>query len=269
MSGQKDSELAEFLHGLADGADQAVLPYFRRANAVTNKLDEGYDPVTEADRRAEQVMRALIEARYPEHGIFGEEFGHKTPGTSGSPTWVLDPIDGTRAFITGMLNWMTLIGLTDERGAYAGMASQAFTKERFFVDGETEGAWYRGPAGELEKLEVSNVTKLEDAKFCSTVPEHFTGPLEPFLRALLEITPVKRFSGDAYFYCMLAAGQVDVIVEPQLQAYDIAALIPIIEKAGGVVTTLEGTSAHGGGDVVAAATPQLHEAVLNLLENCS
>ncbi len=269
MGEQIGRDLAGFLHELADAADQAVLPYFRGANAVSNKLDEGFDPVTEADRGAERAIRAIIDERYPEHGIYGEEFGHKKPTSDAAPTWVLDPVDGTRAFITGMLNWMTLIGLTGKEGAYAGLASQAFTRERFFADGNDGASWYRGPGGETKKLAVSEVTELNEAKFCTTVPELFTGPLEAFFEKMLEITPVKRFSGDAYFYCMLAAGQIDVIVEPRLEAYDIAALIPIIENAGGVITKLDGTSAHDGGDVVATATPQLHDAVLNLLATTS
>jgi histidinol phosphatase-like enzyme (inositol monophosphatase family) len=263
MNLHSDDALLTFMHALADAADRAILPYFRKGTDVSNKLDGGFDPVTQADKDAEQAMRALIDTKYPSHGIFGEEFGVKPQASPDQPVWILDPLDGTRSFITGMLNWMTLIGLTNDEGAFACMASQGFTAERFFASKGKDGAWYRAPNGALSRLETSSVTALSEAKFCTTVPELFEGDLvEPYekLKAQVKLT---RYSGDGYFYCMLAAGQIDLIVEPGLQAYDIAGLIPLVENAGGVVTTLTGEPAHHGGKIIAAATPSLHAAALN------
>lgn len=253
-----------FFHELADAADAAILPYFRKGADVSNKLEGGFDPVTQADRDAEKAMRALIDEKYAKHGIFGEEFGVKPKSGDDQPVWVLDPLDGTRAFIIGMLNWMTLIGLTNEQGSIASMASQGFTGERFFAAKDQPGAWYRDPKGALTQLKSSPVRALSDAKFCTTVPELFTGDMiEPFekLKSTVKLT---RFNGDGYFYCMLAAGQIDLIIEPGIQAYDIAGLIPLIENAGGIVSTLDGGPAHNGGKIIAAATPELHEEALNL-----
>ncbi|MGI9483045.1 MAG: inositol monophosphatase family protein [Hyphomicrobiales bacterium] len=264
MSGKPDTVPLEFLHELADAADGALRRYFRTGVAVANKEENGFDPVTKADREAEKAIRALIEVRYPEHGIVGEEFGNKDASSGGQPVWVLDPLDGTKAFITGMLNWMTLIGLNSSSGAVAGMASQGFTRERFFAGAGESKSWYRGPGGETAQLKTSGMSAIEEASFCTTVPDLFTGVLNAPYEELKSRAKFARFSGDAYFFCMVAAGHIDIAIDPGLNSYDIAALVPIVENAGGVVTTLGGEPAHNGGDIVAAATPQLHEEVLKL-----
>lgn len=259
--------LIGFAHELADAADTAILPLFRSALDVENKLEQGFDPVTAADQASEKVMRELIGQNHPDHGILGEEFGTQASSHPEGLTWVLDPIDGTRAFICGMPTWMTLIGLCDTDQALGGVASQAYTGERFFAD--TTGAWHRDRAGKKTKLQVRAARALEDSIFCSTVPDHFTGALEQPFQTLKSRAKLTRAGGDAYIFCLLAAGCIDLVIDPGLQAYDIAALVPIIEQAGGVVTTLEGAPAHNGGHIIAAASAELHEEVCALFAAAS
>ncbi len=265
MSMHTVSDHLRFSHELADAADEAILPLFRSGLSVDNKLAAGFDPVTAADRASEEVMRALIEERFPQHGILGEEFGIKQTSDPGGLTWVLDPIDGTRAFICGMPTWMTLIGLCDGQRAIAGCASQAYTGERFYA-GE-EGSWHRDRDGNETRLRVRPAPSIEQSIFCSTVPDLFTGKLEAPFNVLKSRARLARFGGDAYIFSLLAAGSIDIVIDPGLQAYDIAALIPVIEQAGGIVTTLDGAPAHNGGDIIAAASADLHEEVCALFAN--
>ncbi len=259
MTSTQTDQLVEFAHQLADAADQAILPLFRSGLSVENKLDSGFDPVTAADQASERVMRAHIGTHYPDHGILGEEFGTQASSHPDGLTWVLDPIDGTRAFICGMPTWMTLIGLCDGVNALGGVASQGYTGERFYAD--TTGAWHRDRAGTKSRLQVRPASSIEEAIFCSTVPDHFTGPLAKPYETLKSRAKLTRAGGDAYIFCLLAAGCIDLVIDPGLQAYDIAALVPIIEQAGGVVTTLDGGPAHNGGDIIAAASKELHQEV--------
>ncbi len=262
MTNPETDALVRFAHELADAADQAILPLFRSGLSVENKLAGGFDPVTAADQASERVMRAQIGSQYPDHGILGEEFGTEASSHPDGLTWVLDPIDGTRAFICGMPTWMTLIGLCDGERAIGGVASQAYTGERFYAD--TRGAWHRDRAGNETRLNVRPAGALEEAIFCSTVPDHFTGALEQPYQTLKSRAKLTRAGGDAYIFCLLAAGCIDLVIDPGLQAYDIAALVPIIEQAGGVVSTLDGAPAHNGGDIIAAASPDLHAEVCAL-----
>ena len=262
MTNTETDALVGFAHELADAADQAILPLFRSGLSVENKLASGFDPVTAADQASERVMRDQITSRYPDHGILGEEFGTEASSHPDGLTWVLDPIDGTRAFICGMPTWMTLIGLCNGEQALGGVASQAYTGERFYAD--TRGAWHRDRTGGETPLQVRPARPLEEAIFCSTVPDHFTGALEQPFQTLKSRAKLTRAGGDAYIFCLLAAGCIDLVIDPGLQAYDIAALVPIIEQAGGVVSTLDGAPAHQGGDIIAAASPELHAEVCAL-----
>ncbi len=252
---------SQFLHRLADAADRETLPRFRRVLAVDSKVqpDRGFDPVTEADRQAELALRALIAAEYPEHAILGEEFG--AVGT-GSVQWILDPVDGTKPFICGIPVWGTLIGLNVHGRAELGIMSQPFTGERFWADGE--GAWQRGARGVLP-LSVSWVTTLSEAILHTTSPQSFTGKPPIAFDALSAKVKMTRYGGECYAFAMLAAGLIDICFEPSLQPYDICPIIPIIEKAGGVVTCLDGTRAEKGGAVLIAATAALHASALQIL----
>lgn len=249
----------DFLFRLADAAAAETLPRFRMNGAIDNKLAGDFDPVTEADRASEQAIRALIEETYPEHSILGEEFG--TSGT-GALQWVIDPIDGTRSFISGIPLWGTLVGLTVEGIARVGILSQPYIGERFWADGEA--AWCEGPAG-LARLAVRRTEDLAAATVFTTSPRLFSETALGRFEALEQACRLMRFGTDCYAFAMLAAGHVDVVVEPGLKPYDIVALIPIIEQAGGVITTVSGERAERGGDIVAAATPALHAAALKAM----
>lgn len=254
----------DFLRRLAAAAAAETLPRFRQAHAVDNKFAEGFDPVTEADRAAERAIRALIGEVFPEDGILGEEFGAVASGNG--RTWVIDPIDGTRAFISGLPLWGTLVGLTEEGRATCGLMAQPFTGELFAArDGK---AFYEGPGGNRE-LKTRTTASLAEATLCTTTPALFSGSEREDYDRLERHVRLARYGTDCYAYCMLAAGHVDLVVETGLQAYDIVALIPIIEAAGGVITTRTGGRAEDGGAIVAAATPALHRAALDVLNGAA
>ncbi|WP_244472000.1 histidinol-phosphatase [Prosthecomicrobium hirschii] len=257
-------ELIAFLDQLADAAGKAILPHFRTPMAVEDKTEAGtgrrFDPVTVADRAAETAMRSLIGLHHPQHGILGEEFGSER--TDAEHVWVLDPIDGTRAFISGVPVWGTLIGLKTNGVPSLGMMAQPFTGERYA--GDTRRAWYRGPDGE-KVLKSRACAELADAVLFTTTPALFEGPDQEAYRRVEASVRLARYGCDCYAYCMVAAGHVDLVVEAGLQAYDIVALIPVIEGAGGVVTNWTGGSAADGGKVVASGDPRLHEKALRLL----
>lgn len=256
-------DFSQFVDELATLSGQAILPFFRTALSPENKSVGGaFDPVTEADRAGEAVMRNLIKGAFPAHGVIGEEFGEENPDAE--YVWVLDPIDGTKAFIAGLPLWGTLIGLTRHDAPIYGIMHQPYTGERFFGDGG--GSMFRGPAGE-RRLETRRTVALGDAILSTTSPRMFTGlQLEAYDRVEREVR-LARYGCDCYAYCMLAAGHIDLVVEAGLKPYDIVALIPIIEGAGGVVTGWNGGSAAGGGSVVAAGDRRLHDAALRLLNS--
>lgn len=251
------AELRTFAESLAHAAAKVTLPYFRNHHDVENKLEAGFDPVTLADKGAEEAMVRLIRAQYPEHNILGEEHGH-VQGTS-PLTWVLDPIDGTRAFITGMPLWGTLIALNDGERPVVGVMSQPFTRETFV--GTPEGAWL-----DDRLLKTRACDQVEKAIVMSTSPELFTIPARrAVFDKLASQARMTRFGGDCYAYCMLAMGLVDVVIEDNLKPYDVQALIPIVEGAGGRMTSWDGGSAQNGGPVVAAGDPSLHAWLVNEL----
>lgn len=260
-------ELTLFAEKLAAAAETVTLPHFRTGISVEAKEGHftSFDPVTEADRGAETLIRQLITQHYPDHGVLGEEHGAKA---GSSPlTWVLDPIDGTRSFISGIPLWGTLIALND--GAYPtiGVMAQPYLGE-IFVGRPGLAELVRN--GERRKLSTSKVTQLGNAILGCTDPEMFTSDIErAAFRELTTGTRLRRLGGDCYFYCMLAAGGIDIVVESRLEPYDIQALIPIIEGAGGVITSWTGEDCQNGGKVVAAATPELHTAALKILRKAA
>lgn len=261
-----DDDLARFAHGLADAAGAAILPLFRSNTTIENKADIGsvrpFDPVTAADRAAEQAMREAITRDYPSHGIVGEEYGNVRPDAAHQ--WVLDPIDGTRAFILGLPVWGTLIGLTFEGRAVLGVMDQPYTRERFWAAGGA--AWLRGPDGSLRRLATRRCSSLADAQFSTTHPDMFADgeEAEGFSRIRAAVRHT-RYGGDCYAYCLLAAGHIDLVVEAGLKPYDVVALIPIIEAAGGIITTWDGKPATHGGRIVAAGDPAMHAAAMAIL----
>ncbi len=253
----------EFLHELADAADRETMSRFRKPLDIDTKPKQGtsFDPVTEADREAERAIRALIESRFPDHSVMGEEFG--TSG-DGPLQWVLDPIDGTRPFICGIPVWGTLIGLKVDGYAHMGLMSQPVTRERFWADGAN--SWLKRD-GCVVQLRTSSKDDLQSAILHTTSPELISQHPQFDFKALNDSVRMTRYGGECYAFAMLAAGQIDIIVEFSIQPYDVIAMIPIIEQAGGVMTTVSGGRPEGGGSVVASANPRLHEAALEILTN--
>jgi myo-inositol-1(or 4)-monophosphatase len=246
--------LTAFLDRLADSAAAAIMPHFRMATAVENKKDGAFDPVTIADRNAEAAMRKLINETWPDHGIIGEEYGTEREGAD--HVWVLDPIDGTRSFISGIPLWGVLIGLLVEGKPAVGMMAQPFTGERFAGDGRR--AWYSGPSGR-SALKGRSCAALSDAVLFTTTPFLFRDGEQDAYQRVEKSVRMARYGTDCYGYCMVASGHADLVVEAGLQPYDVVALIPIVEGAGGRMTGWDGGSAAGGGRVIAAGDPQLHE----------
>ncbi|MBL8907256.1 MAG: histidinol-phosphatase [Rhizobiales bacterium] len=255
------SEFTRFAKHLAEEAARAIMPHFRQDLAVEVKSGAIWDPVTEADRGAERVMRHHIETHFPDHGILGEEFGAKK-GTSGF-TWILDPVDGTRAFICGMPTWATLIGLNFEGEPMLGVMSQPFVGEVFF--GNPEGAWvdYRGTT---RRLRVRPRRPLSDAVLTTTAPELYrTDHEKAVLARLSAATRLTRYGGDAYFFCVMAAGQVDIAMDARMEPYDIAPLLPIIRGAGGAASTWDRGNPSLGGNVITASSADLLEDALAVI----
>ncbi len=255
------AEYLDFACRLAVLAGERILPHFRRALVVDDKSGgAAFDPVTAADREAEEAIRREITARFPEHAILGEEHG-RTEGRAGF-TWVIDPIDGTRSFILGQLHWGTLIALNDGTRPVVGVMHQPFVGETF-VGGPDHAEWRRGT--ERRRLRVRACARVGDAVVCTTHPNVFTPEERAVFDQVAASARMTRYGGDCYQYCLLAMGLVDVVIEARLQPYDVQAVIPIIEGAGGLLTDWSGAAADQGGQVVAAGDRHLHEAVLGIL----
>ncbi|WP_158967800.1 inositol monophosphatase family protein [Chachezhania sediminis] len=266
-TGQNDPDDLAVAHRLADAARSAILPWFRAGTLVAdNKATQGFDPVTEADRASEVAMRALLAELRPDDGVWGEEMG-QTEGTSGR-IWVLDPIDGTRGFLSGTPTWGVLIALA-RAGAVPepilGMVDQPYIGERFFggIDVPPE---VHGPLGRAA-LSTRPTARLEDAILFTTFPEVGTKAEGQAFRRVADRVRLVRYGMDCYAYALLAAGQIDLVIEAGLYAYDVLGPMGVIQAAGGIVTDWQGGPAGNGGQVVAAANVELHRAALELLQD--
>ena len=259
---QSDVSDLDVAHLMADAARAVILPYFRQPGlGADNKDAHGFDPVTIADREAEQAMRAVLAEHRPNDGVWGEEFGQKA-GTSGR-TWVLDPIDGTRGFISGTPTWGVLIALSEGEGPVLGVIDQPYIGERFA--GAPGVATMEGPYGP-RALGTRQTQHLQDAVVFTTFPEVGTPQERAGFDAVAAQARLTRFGMDCYAYALVASGQVDLVIEAGLNAYDIQAPIAVIEAAGGIVTDWRGGPAHQGGRVLAAANPAIHAAALRILK---
>jgi myo-inositol-1(or 4)-monophosphatase len=252
--------LLDTAHRLANEAGKVTLQHFRTQASADHKGGSAFDPVTAADRGAEAAMRTIIERTFPAHGISGEEYGAINEGADF--VWTLDPIDGTRAYILGLPVWGTLIGLQHKGKPLLGLMDQPFTGERFWSD--EKAAWYRGPKG-LMRCRTRPCASLGEAFLAATTPDMFEGPDETAFNRLSKAVRMRRFGGDCYFYCMLALGHIDIVAEAKLKPFDILPLIPIIEKAGGVVSRWETENAAPRGRYIACGDPSLLDAALSLL----
>lgn len=261
LTAQDQNEIFVTAAALADSARLACLKHFRSYDlSADTKILGGFDPVTVADRSAEEAMRTILAARRPMDAILGEEFGAKA-GTSGL-TWVLDPIDGTRGYLSGTPTWGVLIAVTDSSGPIYGIIDQPFIGERF--EGGLGRATTTGPMGTMA-LKTRPARALRDAILFTTFPEvGSVAERDAFCRVASE-TKLTRYGMDCYAYALIAAGQIDLVIEAGLQPYDVAAPIAVIEAAGGVVTNWHGGAAHQGGQVLAAANAGIHAEALALL----
>ena len=256
-----DADIARVAHLLADAARAVILPFFRTSELdADNKEANGFDPVTEADRAAERAMRALLETHRPQDAILGEEYGTKD-GSSGL-TWVLDPIDGTRGFISGTPTWGVLIAVSDANGPFYGIIDQPYIGERF--EGAPTGATLTGPHG-TKTLVTRSPRDLVDATVLTTFPEVGSNVERTAFCAVADQARLTRYGMDCYGYALLAAGQVDLVIEAGLAPYDIQGPIAVVQAAGGIVTDWQGGPAHQGGRALAAANAEVHAQALEIL----
>ncbi|WP_224825831.1 histidinol-phosphatase [Cognatishimia sp. MH4019] len=261
LSIDEQAQLRQTAHALADAARAATLPYFRKLGlSADNKDAAGFDPVTAADRGSEQAMRAILARERPQDGILGEEFDD-VAGSSGL-TWVLDPIDGTRGFISGTPTWGVLIALSNADGPIYGIVDQPYIGERF--EGGFGVAQMTGPQG-AHALQVCDGQGLEAATLFTTFPEVGTDADRAGFEAVRDRVQLVRYGMDCYAYALLAQGQIDLVVEAGLQAYDIQAPMAVVQAAGGFVTNWRGQPVHEGGQVIAASSAGLHAEALALL----
>jgi histidinol phosphatase-like enzyme (inositol monophosphatase family) len=245
---------------LADAARVETLRRFRELALLAESKAARYDPVTEADRAAEAAMRDLIRRHRPDDAILGEELGH-VAGTSGL-TWVLDPIDGTRGFVSGTPTWGVLIALSDANGPLMGIIDQPYIGERF--SGGLGRAEVDGPAGR-KALRTRAPRPLSDATVFTTFPEVGTAADAHAFQEVARRARLTRYGMDCYAYALVAAGQIDLVIEAGLHPFDIAAPIAVIEAAGGIVTDWTGGPAHHGGRILAAANSEIHAEALAIL----
>jgi len=252
------NELIAFAETLADTARDIIRPHFRTRLEIVDKADES--PVTVADRGAEAAMRELIEAAYPDHGIFGEEYG--IVRADADFVWVLDPIDGTKSFVSGLPVFGTLIALAEHGKPVLGVIDQPIMSERWIA-----------ATGHATKLNgsgahTSDCTEISAATMYTTHPSMMDTDLKlSRFNDIAAAVKLSRFGGDCYAYGLLASGHIDLVVEAQLQPYDYMALAAVIEQAGGVITDWHGNALDmdRDGTIVAAATPDLHRAALAIL----
>ena len=242
---------------LADAAGAAIRPYFRRSIAVEDKPD--LSPVTAADRAAEQAMRRLIADRFPEHGIIGEEFGREREGAEF--VWVLDPIDGTKSFISGVPLFGTLIALARQGRPILGIIDQPISRERW-IGAAGRAATFNGAA-----IRCRPCAALAAATMFSTSPDMFKGADSDAHARVAKAAKLVRFGADCYAYGLLAHGFIDLVIESSLKPYDFSAMVPIVEGAGGIATDWQGRplSLASDGRVLVAGDPNAHREALALL----
>lgn len=276
ISSSRPDVMSEMAHDLAAIADFAAvsareagrigLRWFRHPVAIDMKSD--LSPVTEADRAVEADLRARINARWPGHAILGEEYGEEHAAGAGddAPMWVIDPIDGTRSFITGWPIWGTLVAFTTGRRPQAGIIHMPALDETW-TGIRGGGSWLTGRDGARQPCSTSGCRDLAQARFYTTSPDYFDADEQPVYQAFDAAAGIPRFGGDCYGYALLASGHVDLVLETRLQPYDFLALVPVIEEAGGVITDWQGQALtiDSGEQVVAAATPELHAQALSLI----
>jgi histidinol phosphatase-like enzyme (inositol monophosphatase family) len=259
------TEFELFAVELAREAARISLPYFRGAFEEIDKGGPGaFDPVTQADREAEAAIRTLIAARYPDHGVIGEEYGEDRP--EAEHVWILDPIDGTRAFIAGLPLWTNLIALRQDGRPTVGVIGQPYLDE-IFLGGPSGARLLKG--GAETALSVRRCERLTDAVIATTDPNMFTGSELGAWTQVRAAARLARLGCDAYAYAMLAAGRIDLVAESQLKVWDWSALVPVIEAAGGEVTNWRGEAPDGTGQILAVGDVSIREQALVTLRRAA
>ena len=251
-----------FLIELNRASARVILPLFRGDHGLENKLGPGaFDPVTEADKGAERAIRQLIAEHYPDHGVIGEEYGEDRPDADW--VWVLDPVDGTRAFIAGLPVWTTLIGLRFQGKPVLGSIGQPFLGELYI--GAATGSRLM-TRGESWPLKVRPCASLANAIIATTDPAIFPDAQRGAWREVRAASRLARLGCDAYAYAMVAAGTMDLVIETGLKSWDIDAAIPVLQGAGGIVTDWRGAPVgpYGGQVVLAGDRACLNEALVAL-----
>ena len=261
------SEYLKFAHALADASGKLICKYFRSRMDVEDKLDDS--PVTLADRLAETVIREMISEKFPDHDILGEEYGFQSTGSRYK--WVLDPIDGTRSFISGMPIFGTLISLLENDVPLFGIIDIPILKERWVGQKDKTCLYYSSQSDkEPVSCNVSHQQKIENTILYSADPAMFNSIQKPFFDQIAAQAKLVRFGGDCYSYGLLASGYIDLVVEADLKTYDVMALVPVVEAAGGMITDWQGRNSFGSdwdGSLVAASSQELHLQAMYLLEN--
>jgi histidinol phosphatase-like enzyme (inositol monophosphatase family) len=250
------------LHALGDAAREIGLRYFRSTFDLEAKAATEFDPVTNADREIEARIREILSEARPDDGILGEEGG----GRSGMSdrVWVIDPIDGTRAFVAGLPTWCVLIAFDDGSGPQLGLIDQPFIGERFVGEIGHGGRWFRGDQSRPLQSN-SSVIALADVNLATTDPGLFVGNEKDVFSELAQQVRIRRYGLDAYAYGALALGGLDLVVESGLQPWDVAALVPVVKASGGVMSNWSGGPCHQGGQVIAAANARIHGLALDIL----
>lgn len=251
------AELTQFAEELARAARAQTLARWLEACPVEDKGTSAFDPVTDADRQAERAMRALIRARYPDHGATGEEWADE-PG-SGPYCWSLDPIDGTRSFICGLPTWTTLIALLERGEPVLGMIDAPCLDETYFGLGDS--AWVCRN-GRRTTIRTSGCQELSSARLSTTDPFLFTPAAAGAFDTVRKQARTIRYGHDGYAYARLAAGTLDLVIESGLKPHDYHALVPLVSAAGGTIGDWHGGRDFPGGNIIAASTPQLFEEAL-------
>ncbi|HET7086469.1 MAG TPA: histidinol-phosphatase [Rhizomicrobium sp.] len=259
-----DDKLIAFANRLADASGAVIRPFFRQRIEVVHKPGRApFDPVTEADKGGERAIRAILERERPEDGVLGEEYGER-PGKN-SLRWVLDPVDGTRAFITGRHEWGSLIALEENQVPVLGIIDQPVLGERFI------GVNGRSHLIEGEKrvgLKVRECAGLGDAILCATDPGQYFSPAQQASFARVKSgARMTRYGGDCYLFAALALGFVDIVIEANFNRWDVAALIPLVEGAGGIITSWDGGDCRDGQSILACGDRRIHEEAIKLLKN--
>jgi myo-inositol-1(or 4)-monophosphatase len=259
-----DDKLIAFANRLADASGAVIRPYFRQRIEVVHKPGRApFDPVTEADKGGERAIRAIITRERPEDGILGEEYG-ETPGKNAF-RWVLDPVDGTRAFITGRHEWGSLIALEENEVPVLGILDQPVLGERFIA---VHGRSVLVEGDKRTPLKVRECESLKDAILCATDPSAYFSPQQQAAFARVkEKARMTRYAGDCYLFAALALGFIDIIIEANFNRWDVAALIPLIEGAGGIMTSWDGSHCREGKTIVACGDKRVHEEAIKLLNS--